>query len=193
MSHKVASPQVASSGQATGPAREALGFRWLGFFFAVLLLVHGGLVLTNLRSGSLIGLEFRQTQTAISSYFIQAENNFSLAYPTPVLGKPWSIPMEFPLYQWSTVWLSNATGWSLAVSARVLSALSVYATLPALGLLLGQLGVQRGRRLVVLAVVLSSPLYIFYSRAFLIEAMALAFSVWFLAAFVETMQRRSWL
>lgn len=170
---------------------EAGGFRWLGLGFALLLLIHVGLVLTNLRSGLLAGLEFRQAQTAISALFIQVENNFSLAYPTPVLGKPWSIPMEFPLYQWSTVWLSNATGWSLTVSARLLSALSFYAVLPALYRLLGQLGVVPYRRLMVLGVVLSSPLYIFYSRAFLIEAMALAFAAWFLAAFVEAMRRRS--
>ena len=48
---------------------------------------------------NLPGGEFRQAQTAISTYYIQQENNFSLAYPTPVLGKPWSIPMEFPFYQ----------------------------------------------------------------------------------------------
>jgi len=174
---------------STAPAGHS---RWVVWAFFALLTVHVALVLNNLSSGSLVGLEFRQTQTAISCLFIQSDNDFSLAYPTPVLGKPWSIPMEFPLYQWSTVWLSNATGWSLTVCARLLSALSFYATLPALGLLLGRLGLRGARRWLILGVVLSSPLYVFYSRAFLIEAMALAFSVWFLAAFVETMQQRSW-
>ena len=188
----VSSP-TESPAASGGSSHGAVEFRWAPWLFVMMLLVHAGLVLTNLQSGLLVGLEFRQTQTAISSLFIQLERNFSLAYPTPVLGKPWSIPMEFPLYQWSTVWLSNATGWSLTVSARVLSALSFYATLPALFRLLGLLGLLRARRLLVLGVVLSSPLYIFYSRAFLIESMALAFSVWFLAAFVETIQRRSWL
>jgi hypothetical protein len=166
--------------------------RWTAWLFAGLVLLHAGLVFMNLQSGILVGLEFRQAQTAISAHFIHLENNFSLAYPTPVLGKPWSIPMEFPLYQWSVAWLGNVTGWSLTVCARVLSAASFYVMLAALFRLLGQLGMTRGRRLVVLAVVLSSPLYIFYSRAFLIEAMAMAFAVWFLAAFIETMRRRSW-
>lgn len=175
----------------SGATGSRLEIRVIGFLFTSLLLLHLVLVLTNLSAGMLVGLEFRQTQTAISSYFIQAENNFSLAYPTPVLGKPWSVPMEFPLYQWGVVWLSNATGWSLVISARVISALSFYGALPAIFLLLGRFRMPSSRRLLVLGAVLSSPLYIFYSRAFLVEALALAFSVWFLAAFVETMHRRS--
>lgn len=165
--------------------------RWAWWLFGSLLLAHLGLVLVNVRAGVLVGLEFRQAQTAISAFFIQQEHNYSLAYPTPVLGKPWSIPMEFPLYQWSVAWISSTTGWSLPLCARLLSAASFYASLPALFRLLGQLGLATGRRLLVLAVVLSSPLYIFYSRAFLIEAMALAFALWFLVAFVEVMRRRS--
>src|SRR5262249_20433758 len=42
---------------------------------------------------------FRQTQTAISAYYMVGRPP-SLAYETPVLGPPWSIPFEFPLYQW---------------------------------------------------------------------------------------------
>ena len=46
---------------------------------------------------------FRQTQTAITAYYL-AQNDLSLSsllfYETPVLGYPWQIPMEFPLYQY---------------------------------------------------------------------------------------------
>ena len=42
---------------------------------------------------------FRQTQTAISTYYL-LKGSSVLAYETPVLGPPWSIPFEFPLYQW---------------------------------------------------------------------------------------------
>ena len=41
---------------------------------------------------------FRQTQTAISSFWMAKEWSF-FSYQTPVLGYPWSIPFEFPLYQ----------------------------------------------------------------------------------------------
>lgn len=41
---------------------------------------------------------FRQTHTAITSYYFITEG-FKLDYITPVLGPPWSIPLEFPIYQ----------------------------------------------------------------------------------------------
>src|SRR5882672_9444011 len=72
-------------------------------------------------NSNLPGVEFRQAQTAISAHFIQQENNFSLAYPTPVLGKPWSIPLEFPLYQWTVVVLSKVTGLNLTKAGRLVS------------------------------------------------------------------------
>lgn len=146
-------------------------------------------------NGNLPGCEFRQTQTAVSALFIQREHNFSLAYPTPVLGKPWSIPMEFPLYQWTVVGVSNATGWELNQSARAVSAACFYLALPALYLLLGRLRLGPVHRLAAMSMVLVCPLQIFYARAFLIETMALMFGAWFLAAYVnvtEGRHRRWW-
>jgi len=146
-------------------------------------------------SNNLPGGEFRQAQTALSCYFIQQEDNFSLAYPTPVLGKPWSVPMEFPLYQWTVVGLSNATGLDLTQAGRTVSLACFYLTLPAIFLLLGHLSLTPVRRLAVLGLVLTCPLYIFYARAFLIETMALMFSVWFLLAFIHAVEEggRRWL
>ena len=141
---------------------------------------------------NLPGGEFRQAQTAISTYYIQQENNFSLAYPTPVLGKPWSIPMEFPLYQWTVAAVSTVSGRSLTEIGRVISLSCFYLTLPAVFLLLGRLGLARSPRWVVLGLILTCPLYIYYSRAFLIETMALMFSAWFLLAFLFAVERRSW-
>lgn len=141
---------------------------------------------------NLPGVEFRQAQTALSSYFIQRENNFSFAYPTPVLGKPWSIPMEFPLYQWTVVVFSNVTGMPLTQSGRMIGILCYYLTMPAIFLLLGQWIANRGRRLLVLSVVLSSPFYIFYARSFLMETMALMGSVWFLLCYLRGMQTGKW-
>ncbi len=169
---------------------------WAPWLLALgLLALHATLTTHNWKAGFLAGQEFRQTQTAISAVYIQKDNDFSLSYPTPVVGKPWSIPMEFPLYQWSTVWLANATGWSLTVAGRTITLACFYLTLPALFLLLRRLGCRPGEAIVALAPVLAAPLYIYFSRAFLIESMALAGSVWFLAAFVESIQRRhlAWL
>ena len=167
--------------------RERTLTAWL---FAALLAFHAWGISVGWNNGFLPGNEYRQTHTAITALFIQREHNFSLAYPTPLLGKPWSIPYEFPLYQWSVVQLANTTGLPLTQSARAVSATCFYLALPAIWLLLGRLGVARIRRLLVLGLVLSCPLYIFYARAFLIETMALMFSLWFLAAFVNAVERR---
>lgn len=146
-------------------------------------------------SKSLPGVEYRQAQTALSAYWIQQENNFSLAYPTPVLGKPWSVPMEFPLYQWSVVLTGRATGWGLTKSGRAVSVACFYLLLPAVFLLLGRWRVAPGRRGLVLALLATCPFYIFYARAFLIETMALMFAVWFWVAFERAIKTRraSWL
>jgi hypothetical protein len=144
-------------------------------------------------NGNLPGHEFRQAQTAITALFVQRDHDFSLAYPTPVLGKPWSIPFEFPLYQWTVVAVSNATGLPLIQAGRAVSVACFYLMLPALWLLLGRLGVAGTRRLLPLGMVLSCPLYFIYARSFMIETMALMFSLWFLHAFVAAVERRSWI
>ncbi|HWA27378.1 MAG TPA: hypothetical protein VG734_17115 [Lacunisphaera sp.] len=142
-------------------------------------------------SKNLPGGEFRQAQTAHSAYWIKAENNFSPAYPTPVLGKPWSIPMEFPLYQWTVVITGKATGWGLTKAGRAVSIACFYLCLPALFLLLARWRVAPAHRWLVLAVVVTCPFYLFYARAFLMETMALMFSLWFWVAFERAVAERS--
>ena len=160
-------------------------------FFVVVLALHFAAAITGWRNGMLPGNTFRQAQTGITTYFIGAENNFSLAYPTPVLGKPWSIPMEFPLYEWTVAALSRVTYQPLTECARFVSLLCFYLALPAAWVLLRELGLDRARRWVVLTFVLACPVYIFYARAFLIESMALMFSAWFAAAFFAGLKRES--
>lgn len=160
--------------------------------FVLLLALHGWAMSVGWTSGNLPGNEFRQTQTAITALFIQRDANFSLSYPTPVLGQPWSIPMEFPLYQWAVVKLSNVTGLALIPAGRAVSIACFYGALAALFPLLGVLGLTRPRRLVVMGLVLSCPLYIFYARSFLIETMALMCSLWFLVAFGRMITAPTW-
>lgn len=160
--------------------------------FAAAFVAHLWLVFFNLRTPFLPGHEFRQSQTALITYYIDKQSNFSPLYEQPILGKPWkAFILEFPLYQWSVVGLSRATGWEHFIAARIVSITCFYLTLPALYLLLGRLGLASPRRLLVLALVLMCPVYIFYTRAFLIDSMALMFSAWFVAGFVRTMDRRS--
>ena len=159
--------------------------------FALLVVFHLWALSVGWKSGMLPGNEFRQTQTALTTLFVQREGNFTLAYPTPVLGKPWSVPMEFPLYQWSVAVLSSTTGMPLIQTARLVSAVCFYLGLPAVWLLLMRLDLNSTQRWVALSLLMTCPLYIFYARAFLIETMALMFSLWFLQGFVAAVEQRS--
>lgn len=143
------------------------------------------------QSKNLPGNEFRQAQTALAAYWIKADHDFSLAYPTPVLGKPWSVPMEFPFYQWTVVVVSQLTNWSLTKAGRAVSIACFYLALPAVFLLLRRWQVAPTRRWLVLAVILTCPLYIYFTRAFLIETMALMFSLWFWVAFERAVAERN--
>ncbi len=125
--------------------------------------------------------EFRQLQTAISAHWIK-QDGFRLDYETPLFGPPWSIPLEFPVYQWCVARLSRATGLPLDQSGRATSILFLLATLPAVCGLAGLAGLASPGRLLVAAAVLSSPVYLFYGRTFMIESTALCFSTWFMLA-----------
>ena len=161
-----------------------------GVFILCLLFNIWG-VQVGWRNQNLPGHGFRQSQTALSAWQIQQNHDFSVDYATPVLGKPWAIPLEFPLFQWTAVAVSDGTGLGLIKSGRAVSLACFYLTLPAIFLLLGTLGVAQVHRWLVLALVVTSPLYIFYSRAFLIETMALMFGWWFWVAFEKAVVNRS--
>ena len=63
---------------------------------------------------------FRQTQTAITARYFSGFSDF-LTYQTPVLGPPWSIPFEFPIYQALAKGLQVTSGLSLESSGRLVS------------------------------------------------------------------------
>lgn len=165
------------------------------FFIGVFLLAlaaHGFLTFHNFKMPFLAGHEFRQSQTALIAYYIDKEDNFSPVYEQPLLGKPWvGFILEFPFYQWCVVGLSRATGWEHHISARLISISCFYLALPAIAMLLGRLGISRSRRWFAMSPLLLCPVYIFYTRSFLIDPMEFMFCAWFLAGFVRTMDERS--
>lgn len=134
------------------------------------------------------GHEGRQEHTALTAYYFQ-KDGLRLAYETPLLGPPWSIPMEFPLYQGVTAELSKVTGWPLEQTGRAVSVFFFYASLLALWLLLRRHLPGALDRMLVVTYVLVCPLYLFYSRTFLIESTALCLSLWFLLLFDRMVRR----
>lgn len=134
-------------------------------------------------SGQLILDEyaFRQTQTALTSFWM-CHTGFKLAYETPVGGYPWSIPFEFPFYQYLVAKLSCIFNFDLQQVGRLTSYLFFVACLVPAANILKRLfpnnwSVYFGTFTVLL---ISSPLYLYYSRTFMIETTALFFMLCFL-------------
>lgn len=115
---------------------------------------------------------FRQTQTALTAYWMRSDG-FSLAYETPVLGAPWSIPFEFPVYQAVVAAASWLTGLPLDAVGRVANLLASLLVCVPLYHCLRLLGVVRGAGLYACALYLTAPIYLFWSGAFMIEGLAL--------------------
>ena len=134
---------------------------------------------------------FRQTQTAISVYYILQGGPW-LAYETPVLGIPWSIPHEFPLYQWIVVAVVNLVRTPIDQTGRLVSAGFFYLSLVPSSVLLAVLGIRRIQRLVFLTLFLASPLYLFWSRTFMIESTALFLGLAYAASGAAYLLTRRW-
>jgi len=133
---------------------------------------------------------FRNTQTAITCFYM-LHQPLALAYQTPVLGPPWAVPIEFPLYQWIVASLVNLFGTPLDQTGRLVSFFFFLLTLVPTYLLLGTLRVARPHRLLFLSVIAVSPFYIFWARDFMIETTALCLSVAYLASAVLYAERRA--
>lgn len=72
---------------------------------------------------------FRQTQTAITSYWFIREG-YKLACETPIAGYPWLLPFEFPLYQAVVAAVSQITGWPLGMVGRLVSYMFLLSCIP---------------------------------------------------------------
>jgi hypothetical protein len=135
--------------------------------------------------------EYRQAQTALSSFWM-LRGDISPAYPPlPLFGPPWSAPMEFPLYQYLVAGGAALTGSSLETAGRGISVLMLLLALPAIWRLGSVVGWSRPSRVLAMALALSAPVHLFYGRAILIETTALAGALWFLACFARALEKPS--
>jgi hypothetical protein len=133
---------------------------------------------------------FRPAQTVISiPYMLRGEG--WLATPMPILGEPWKIPLEFPLYQWLVALVVWATGVSVDASGRLISGLFAVGTIwPAL-MLANSAGLGRRFTLVLATLWLLAPLLIFWGRASLIETTSVFLSAAWLAFYVRFIAKRT--
>ncbi len=121
-------------------------------------------------------LDFREAQTAISADSI-LHGGPILRYETPVLGPPWSVPFEFPLYQVLVAGLAKLSSTPIDQTGRFISLLFYYLSFFPLAAILSRLGLRHVQTVPTLALFAASPFYIFFSRWFLIESTALFFSL----------------
>lgn len=127
---------------------------------------------------------FRQSQTALSAFWL-ARDGFKLAYETPVAGMPWSIPFEFPLYQYLAALLSRMTSLPLDAAGRLLSFVFLVLCLLPVRAITRQLKLGDATFYVFTALLSSSPVYLYWGRTFMIETTGLFFAVAALKYFLD--------
>jgi hypothetical protein len=71
---------------------------------------------------------FRQTQTAFLIRNLANDNYNLVRAELPVLGYPWQVPLEFPLFQTGAAYLMNSFGWDSSYSGRLLSTFAFLAS-----------------------------------------------------------------
>lgn len=161
------------------PARDRPPLALCAALLLGAVLVHLAAVLAP-RGGALLdGHSFRQVQTALTAQAFQL-HGFKLAYETPVLGPPWSIPLEFPIYPATVAAASSLSGLPLESCGPAVSLAFFYLALLGGVQLLARLGFSPSLRLLWVALALTSPIYAIYARHFMIETTAVAFGMWFL-------------
>jgi hypothetical protein len=125
---------------------------------------------------------FRQAQTAITAYWLVKEPHF-LAYQMPSLGYPWSVPFEFPVYQWIVYLLAKA-GMPLVPAGRIVSFIFSVGCLVPIKILMDEFRLPLRSFLIFAVLYLACPFCTFWARTFMIESTALFFSLCWLAAFI---------
>lgn len=115
------------------------------------------------------------------------------AYQTPVAGYPWAIPFEFPIYQGLVAVVSSAGRFDLDTVGRLVSfAFLLGCAWPAFGLA-RRLKLPGETAWIFCALLWSSPLYLFWGRAFMIETTAVFFTFAAIPFAVDLLQEKpSW-
>lgn len=185
-------PQPACGPAPAGTSRPAPAApRWVCLaLFGAALAVHLFFLTRHWHSAALPGREADQVRAALVVRAIGAPEQIPPARATPPASQPSVSPRGWPLYEHAVAFLARTTGWPDVVAARTLSAAAFYLALAAVFVLLGQAGLRRHHRLLTLALLLSGPSYVLFSRAFLPESTVLAFSAWFLVGFVQALRTR---
>jgi len=116
-----------------------------------------------------------------------------LVYETPILGAPWRVPFEFPLYQWLAAVVVRLTGWRVEVCCRIVATAFHLACLWPLWRIVRLAGGTPRLWKILASLFLLAPVLHHWSRTVLMETTAVYLSLEYLAAMVAWVRRRpSW-
>lgn len=159
---------------ARNASAPSTALRWLP---AALLLVAFLVHLPTLGAPLVERHPFRQTQTAFTARIFHEQGIDLLHAKLPVLGPPWEVPFEFPLFQAAAAVVMDV-GVPEDVALRLTGLVSFILAAGLLWLLVRRQAGWLGAT-VALGVFLFSPLGISWGRAALMEYLALAASLAF--------------
>ena len=116
---------------------------------------------------------FRESQTAISAYYLVDNIPNILKYETPVMGNPWMIPFEFPFYQFFVSIFAEQDPQNIRDIGRLISLLFFFGSVFIWKDILDILGLAKDTKKAFLLILLASPIYFSYSFAVMIESSAI--------------------
>ena len=149
---------------------------WVQIFAFIVAVIASYVALFHADQPLLEREAFRQTQTALTSYWMIKEG-WQLAYQTPMLGYPWTIPLEFPFYQSIVAFITLTTGFSLDAVGRLVSfGFSLACAWPAFAIA-RRLKLTSTVAWIFCALLWSSPQYLYWGRTFLMETAAVFFTL----------------
>jgi len=131
----------------------------------------------------------RQGQTAIvAAYFLKGGPWF--AYELPTFGAPWAAPMEFPVYQWIIALIVHFTGAPLVLTGRIVSIVFFWIGAGILYFgLAGRIGFEKKDRWIPTALFIMAPIYLHWTRNFMIESTVLSFCLAYLLSVFQYIEK----
>jgi len=133
---------------------------------------------------------WRVSQTAMAVEYM-SKGGPLLAYEMPYFGPPWKMPLEFPLFQWSALFLVKAFNMSVEHAGKVAAFGYLLLTLIPYGFILRRLNVRPLFWGLFFSIFLSIPLVMTHSRIILIETSTVFFGSLFLSSALAYAQDRT--
>jgi hypothetical protein len=159
--------------------------------FAIVLLYSLWTITIGWGTSLNLQYDFVQAKAAIGAYYI-AKGGPIFRYELPVLGPPWSVPYEFPIFQILSAWLFKLSGLSLDSAGRLVAKSFFYLSCIPIASIARTLGFRGKQVLIPVVLFLASPIYLFWSRQFMNESTATFFGIAYLAAVMVWGRSRDW-